>query len=79
MKRKMEKENKLEEGVEFNGVHEPGDIRGDERNIVLLLFLYLLQGVPLGLCAAIPMILQNRHVSYKQQVFEFNLLFTLLE
>ena len=26
-----------------------------------------LQGIPLGLAAAIPLILTNRHVSYKQQ------------
>lgn len=43
------------------------NIRGDERNILLLFFLYTLQGIPLGLCSAIPMILQNRGVSYKQQ------------
>ncbi|XP_072397426.1 acetyl-coenzyme A transporter 1 [Diabrotica undecimpunctata] len=43
------------------------NIRGDERNILLLFFLYTLQGIPLGLSSAIPMILQNRGVSYKQQ------------
>ena len=37
-------------------------------NISLLLFLYVLQGIPLGLSASIPMILQNRGVSYKEQV-----------
>lgn len=41
---------------------------GDRANIALLFFLYLLQGIPLGLSAAVPMILQNRKVSYKQQV-----------
>lgn len=40
---------------------------GDRANIALLFFLYLLQGIPLGLSAAVPMILQNRKVSYKQQ------------
>lgn len=43
------------------------NIKGDERNIFLLFFLYTLQGIPLGLSAAIPMILQNKGVSYKQQ------------
>lgn len=43
------------------------NIRGDEKNILLLFFLYTLQGIPIGLSAAIPMILQNRGVSYKQQ------------
>lgn len=44
------------------------NLRGDRKNVALLLFLYLLQGIPLGLSAAIPMLLQNRGVSYKQQV-----------
>lgn len=44
------------------------NLKGDEKNIVLLFFLYTLQGIPLGLSAAIPMILQNHGVSYKQQV-----------
>ncbi|CAH1397550.1 unnamed protein product [Nezara viridula] len=43
------------------------NIRGDEWNIALLLLLYLLQGIPLGLAAALPMILQNRGASFKQQ------------
>ena len=40
---------------------------GDGKNIAVLLFLYVLQGIPLGLAAAVPLILTNRHVSYKQQ------------
>uniref|UniRef100_A0A6A7G8I2 Acetyl-coenzyme A transporter 1-like n=2 Tax=Hirondellea gigas TaxID=1518452 RepID=A0A6A7G8I2_9CRUS len=36
-------------------------------NICLLLLLYVLQGIPLGLSASIPMILQNRNISYKEQ------------
>ena len=43
-------------------------IAGDERNIAVLLFLYVLQGIPLGLAAAVPLILTNRHVSYREQV-----------
>lgn len=46
-------------------VHDESDIRGDRRNIAILFFLYLLQGVPIGLAAAIPMLLQNRGASYK--------------
>ena len=49
-----------------DSVHR-GDVRGDELNIAVLLFLYVLQGIPLGLAAAVPLILTNRHVSYKQQ------------
>lgn len=47
--------------------HEPSNISGDRGNIAILFFLYLLQGIPLGLTAAIPMLLQNRGASYKQQ------------
>lgn len=46
---------------------EPSDIRGDRANIAILFFLYLLQGIPIGLSAAIPMLLQNRGASYKEQ------------
>lgn len=42
-------------------------LKGDERNIAVLLFLYVLQGIPLGLAAAVPLILTNKHVSYRQQ------------
>ncbi|KAL5279807.1 SLC33A1 family protein [Megaselia abdita] len=47
--------------------HEATDIRGDRGNIAILFFLYLLQGIPLGLTSAIPMLLQNRGASYSQQ------------
>lgn len=50
---------------EKKDVHLESDIRGDRGNIAILFFLYLLQGVPLGLAAAIPMLLQNRGASYK--------------
>ena len=40
----------------------------DRSSIMLLLLLYVLQGIPLGLAGSIPMILQNRHVTYKDQV-----------
>jgi len=53
---------------------EKSGIAGDERNILVLLFLYVLQGIPLGLAAAIPLILTNRNVSYKQQA-EFSFAF----
>lgn len=48
------------------------DLSGDWSSVVLLTFLYVLQGIPLGLAGAIPMILQNRHITYKQQaIFSF--------
>lgn len=49
-------------------VEESSDMKGDEWNIAILFFLYVLQGIPLGLSSAIPMYLQNRGVSYRQQV-----------
>ncbi|XP_018573648.1 acetyl-coenzyme A transporter 1 [Anoplophora glabripennis] len=55
------------ENGEYPQIIPRSNIRGDEKNILLLFFLYTLQGIPLGLTAAIPMILQNRGVSYKQQ------------
>ncbi|KAB7496938.1 Acetyl-coenzyme A transporter 1 [Armadillidium nasatum] len=39
----------------------------DVGNILLLMLLYILQGIPLGLAGSIPMILQQRNVSYKDQ------------
>ena len=48
--------------------HQQSNIKGDEKNIAILFFLYLLQGIPLGLSNSIPMLLQNHGVSYKQQV-----------
>ncbi|XP_046391387.1 acetyl-coenzyme A transporter 1 [Ischnura elegans] len=48
--------------------------RSDVGNIALLFFLYLLQGIPIGLTSAIPMVLQNRGASYKQQA-EFSFVY----
>lgn len=42
--------------------------KGDRMNIAILLFLYTLQGVPLGLSAAIPITMQKKHITYKEQV-----------
>ncbi|XP_061575093.1 acetyl-coenzyme A transporter 1 [Cololabis saira] len=44
-------------------------IRGELGNVSLLLFLYVLQGIPLGLAGSIPLILQSKNVSYKDQAF----------
>ncbi|KAG8179743.1 hypothetical protein JTE90_025076 [Oedothorax gibbosus] len=47
-------------------------LKNDKISIAILFFLYILQGIPLGLGGSIPMILQNRNVSYKDQaVFSF--------
>lgn len=47
---------------------EKPDIRGDRVNIILLIFLYLLQGGTAALRTTLPIILQNRNVSYMDQV-----------
>ena len=39
-----------------------GSIRGDLNSIMLLMFLYIMQGIPLGLSGSIPMLLQSRKV-----------------
>ncbi|KAH7716066.1 acetyl-coenzyme A transporter 1-like protein [Aphelenchoides avenae] len=39
----------------------------DFGSICLLVFLYILQGVPLGLITAVPLLLQTRGVTYSQQ------------
>lgn len=47
-------------------------LKKDYPSIGVLLFLYILQGIPLGLAASIPMILTNRKVSYGEQaIFSF--------
>lgn len=56
-------ENEASAGNNNNHV----DIK-DGWNIALLFFLYLLQGIPLGLSGAIPLILQKKHISYSAQV-----------
>lgn len=47
-------------------------IKNENISILILFILYVLQGIPLGLAGSIPMILQNRNISYKEQaVFSF--------
>ena len=44
----------------------------DRSSVLLLLFLYLLQGIPLGLAGSIPMLLAARGIDYHQQaLFSF--------
>lgn len=67
-KRKNSPEN--EELIENGDAPNEGrsNIKGDELNIAVLLFLYTLQGIPLGLAGAVPMLLQNKGITYTQQV-----------
>ncbi|XP_053357151.1 acetyl-coenzyme A transporter 1 [Clarias gariepinus] len=45
------------------------NIQGELGNVGLLLFLYVLQGIPLGLAGSIPLIMQSKSVSYKDQAY----------
>ncbi|KAE8604143.1 hypothetical protein XENTR_v10014589 [Xenopus tropicalis] len=51
---------------------ETANYKAELGNIFFLLFLYILQGIPLGLAASIPLILQSKNVSYTDQaIFSF--------
>ena len=43
------------------------EIEGDKLHILVLFFLYILQGIPLGLKSSVPLVLQERGVSYMEQ------------
>lgn len=66
--RKQKKISEVDHGQEdVYDDHVKSDLSGDYKNIAILLLLYLLQGIPLGITYAIPILLQNRGVSYKDQ------------
>lgn len=44
------------------------NLNGDMLNIGLLVLLYVLQGIPIGISAAIRTYVQNKKISYGQQV-----------
>lgn len=44
-------------------------IQGELGSVSLLLFLYVLQGIPLGLAGSVPLILQTKKASYSDQAF----------
>lgn len=52
----------------------PRGCRAELGSVALLLFLYVLQGIPLGLAGSVPLILQSKNVSYTDQAF-FSLVF----
>lgn len=48
---------------------DKSDLNGDWLNFFLLLLLYVMQGMPIGLASAIPIILQSKkNVTYQDQV-----------
>jgi len=59
--------NETEVSSEESKKDKKQGIAGDEGSIAILLFLYILQGIPLGLAAAVPLILTSKDVSYKEQ------------
>lgn len=64
----VERKKLVPKNIEVEEHHEEqSNLSGDYGNIAILFFLYLLQGIPIGLTAAIPMLLQNRGASYKEQ------------
>ncbi len=53
-------------------MHPSPGLGRDKYNVAVLMFLYVLQGIPLGLAGSVPYLLQNRQVTYKDQaVFSF--------
>ena len=64
---KLMEENKAESKLKPH-------LKRDKGNIALLVFLYVLQGIPLGLAGAMPLLLQTKSVAYKDQA-KFSLVF----
>ena len=75
----MEAVNGGEDGVNRKGERKSRsntsmwqDLQGDYGSVALLLLLYTLQGIPMGLAASIPLLLQERGATYAQQsIFSF--------
>lgn len=70
--RKMvdEEEPFVQDSDSEDGCPDPSSgIRGELGSVSLLLFLYVLQGIPLGLAGSIPLIMQSKNVSYKDQAY----------
>lgn len=69
MDEKIEIESKenQEEGEDEEEKHQNTNIRKDLHNVIFLMFLYLLQGVPLGLAHSLTFIMGSRNVSYADQ------------
>lgn len=60
-------DEKCENGVVKAEIEESPAICADIHNVLLLVMLYLMQGVPLGLMGSISMMLQKRGASYQTQ------------
>jgi len=73
---KMKKDDNQNEVVESENVSQDKsdekrsilqDLEGDKIHVCVLFFLYILQGIPLGIGSAVPLVLINRNVPYKEQ------------
>lgn len=53
--------------IENDDEVEPSDLRADLHNVVLLVILYFMQGIPLGLLGSISMMLEKRGATYATQ------------
>lgn len=65
-------EEVLQPSQETGDVNRPRPSLGrqlahDKGNLLLLFFLYVLQGIPLGLAGSVPMVLQAKRIGYRQQ------------
>ena len=60
-------EDEFEAGRERMEKSAVKKIQKDRKNIATLLLLYMMQGVPLGLAASVPMVLQGKMIGYRQQ------------
>lgn len=58
----------IESLIEKHDTPMKSNAKRDKNNIFLLLILYTLQGLPLGFSLAIPILMQNMHVSFSKQV-----------
>lgn len=57
------------EATDDSNSNDKPNLKGDWLNFFLLMLLYTMQGIPLGIASAMPIILQsNKNVSYKDQV-----------
>ena len=60
----VQEENQMEENKSRSMWN---DLQGDKIHVCILLFLYCLQGIPIGLKNAIPLLLTRRSVPYTEQ------------
>eukprot|EP00960_Hanusia_phi_P050129 760014-Hanusia_phi.AAC.2 len=67
MRKRSSKDDDGKTKFVLQGTSSFQDLRGDIENILLLLLLYTLQGVPMGLAASVPLLLQERGATYSQQ------------